>query len=93
MKRLLMILILFVGLGHFANASVYIQYTNKDSKSYKFDVKIAGVITTVEFQANRTSSVTIDGSVTECIVFSQCGEIRLNNNVQITISNGCISIN
>lgn len=93
MKRILLILILFVGLSPIADASVYIQYTNKDSKSYKFDVKIAGVITTVEFQANRTSSVTIEGSVTECIVFSQCGEIKLSNNTHITILNGCISIN
>jgi hypothetical protein len=73
-------------------ASVYIQYYNKDSKTYTFDVKIAGTMTKVEFGGSRTSSVTIQGGSSECIIYTSCGEVKLSNNVKITISNGCITI-
>lgn len=75
-----------------AKASVYIQYYNKDSKTYTFEVKIAGTMTKVEFGGSRTSSVTIQGGASECVVYTPCGEVKLTNNVKITISNGCITI-
>lgn len=76
-----------------AEASVYIQYYNKDSKTYTFDVKIAGTSTKVEFGSSRTSSVTIQGGATECIIYTPCGEFKIHDNAKITISNGCITIN
>ena len=84
-----MLLFLFSGIAH---SSVYIKYYNADSKSYTFDVKIAGIMTKVEFGGSRTSSVTIQGGASECVVFGQCGEVRLPTDVKITIKNGCITI-
>lgn len=93
MKRQLVLLsfILLMFSGQ-SKASVYIQYYNKDSKSYTFEVKIAGTKTTVEFGGSRTSSVTIQGGSSECIVYTSCGEVKLTDNIKITISNGCITI-
>jgi hypothetical protein len=90
-KLILISFIFFIFAGQ-AKASVYIQYYNKDSKTYTFDVKIAGTTTKVEFGGSRTSSVTIQGGSSECIIYTSCGEVKLSNNVKITISNGCITI-
>ena len=87
-----MILGLLLLLTGVARSSVYIKYHNADSKTYKFEVKIAGTMTTVEFGGSRTSTVTIQGSSSDCIIYTPCGEVRLSNNVSITIKNGCISI-
>lgn len=94
MKRTLFFLLtlLFIG-GGIARSSVYIQYYNNDSKTYTWEVKIAGTMTKVEFGGSRTSTVTIQGGASECIIFTNCGEIKILNNAKITIKNGCISIN
>ena len=84
-----MLLFLFSGIAH---SSVYIKYYNADSKTYTFEVKIAGTMTTVEFGSSRTSTVTIQGGASECTVYTPCGDIRLSNDVKITIRNGCITI-
>lgn len=91
-KHILILSLFFFLLSGVTRASVYIKYYNADSKTYKFDVKIAGTKTTVEFGASRTSSVTIQGGSTECIVYTSCGEIKLVTDVKITIKNGCITI-
>lgn len=87
---ILSFLLLF--LSGFANASVTIRYYNQDSKAHTFDVKIAGSMTTVEFGGNRTSTVTIQGGASDCIIYTSCGEIRISNDAHITIKNGCITI-
>lgn len=93
MKKRLLIFVFILGLiSSSANASVFIQYHNKDSKSYTFEVKIAGVMTKVEFGGNRTSSVTIQGADRDCVIYTPCGEVRLVDNVKITISGGCIVV-
>ncbi|MBK7129208.1 MAG: hypothetical protein IPM74_08175 [Crocinitomicaceae bacterium] len=87
--------VLFTGFLFFCSnafSNVYIRYSNQDSKTYTWDVKIAGVMTKVEFGGNRTSTVTVQGSASECTVFSACGDVRLTNDVKITIKNGCIVI-
>lgn len=82
-------LFLFVQL---ANAAVTIRYYNKDSKTHKFDVKIAGSSKTVEFGSSRTSSVTIQGGSEECVISTDCGDIKVKQGDRITIKDGCISI-
>jgi hypothetical protein len=92
MKKQIVILGLLLLLSGIARSTVYIRYYNADSKTYKFEVKIAGTMTTVEFGGSRTSTVTIQGGSSECIVYTPCGEVKLTNDVKISIKNGCISI-
>lgn len=91
-KQMLILAVLLFLVSGIARSSVYIQYYNADSKTYTWDVKIAGTMTKVEFGGSRTSTVTIQGGSSDCIVFTPCGEIKLTNNVKITIRNGCITI-
>lgn len=93
MKRnvFLSVLMLFIFSG-IARSSVYIKYYNADSKTYTWDVKIAGVMTKVEFGGSRTSSVTIQGGSSDCIIYTPCGEFKVSNDMKITIKNGCISV-
>ncbi|MBK9191937.1 MAG: hypothetical protein IPM77_10715 [Crocinitomicaceae bacterium] len=93
MKRnvFLAVLMLFLFSG-VARSSVYIKYYNGDSKTYTWDVKIAGVMTKVEFGGSRTSSVTIQGGSSDCIIYTPCGEFKVSNDMKITIKNGCISV-
>lgn len=76
-----------------ANASVYLRYYNKDSKTYKFEVKIAGSTKTVEFGSSRTSSVTIQGGSEKAEIKTECGWITVSDDDRIEIKDGCISIN
>jgi len=94
MKRKILILLtallVFVQLAH---AAVTIRYQNKDSETYKFDVKIAGSSKTVEFESSKTASVTIQGGDDECIIFTDdCGEIKVESGDTIIIKDGCITI-
>ena len=91
-KHMLLLAVLLFFVSGIARSSVYIKYYNADSKTYTWDVKIAGTMTKVEFGASRTSTVTIQGGSSDCIIYTPCGEVKLSNDVKITIKNGCISI-
>ena len=91
-KQILILIFVLTAFSQQAFSSVYIKYFNQDSKTYTFEVKIAGSMTKVEFGSSRTSSVTIQGGSSECIIYTPCGEIKLSSDVKITIKNGCISI-
>ena len=93
MKKQILLLAVFLFLfTEIAQASVYIKYYNTDSKTYTWEVKIAGTMTKVEFGGSRTSTVTIQGGSSECIIYTPCGEVKLSTDVKITIKNGCIII-
>ncbi|MBI3135344.1 MAG: hypothetical protein HYZ14_11775 [Bacteroidetes bacterium] len=91
-KQMLLLAVLLFLVSGIARSSVYIKYYNTDSKTYTWDVKIAGTMTKVEFGGSRTSTVTIQGGASDCIIYTPCGEIKLTNDVKITIKNGCITI-
>lgn len=76
----------------FAKASVYIRYYNKDSKTYKFEVKIGGSTRTVEFGSSRTASTTIQGGGSDCEIKTECGWVKIDNNSKIEIKDGCITV-
>ena len=93
MKRkilLLLSVVLFVGMS--ASAKVYIKYVNLDQSSYIFDVMIGGKKTKVEFGSNRTTSVMIKGSETNCTILTPCGEVSISNGSKIVIEDGCIKL-
>ncbi len=74
------------------HASVYLRYYNKDSKTYKFEVKIAGSTKTVEFGSSKTSSVTIQGGSEKAEIKTECGWVTVNDDDKIEIKDGCITI-
>lgn len=73
-------------------AAVTIRYYNKDSESYTFKVKMDGSTKTVVFDASKTSSVTIQGGATECVISCACGDVKVKSGDQIEISKGCIKV-
>lgn len=90
--RTIIVSILFLFIQLVASANVQIRYFNMDQTTYQFEVKIGNKTTTVEFGANRTTSLTIPGHASECTVHTSCGDVVLKNGSQITILNGCIKV-
>lgn len=71
-------------------ASAYsVRYYNKDSKSYKMDVRVNGSTKTIEFKAS-TASVSTSSDKIE--IKTECGWIEVKNGSKIYIKNGCITI-
>lgn len=85
----LAITMLFAGI---LDASIHIEYYNKDSKDYEFNVKTCGSSTTVEFDHSRTSSVTIQSGCNEAVISTSCGKVTVKDGDKVVISNGCIKI-
>ncbi|UXX77718.1 hypothetical protein N7E81_10090 [Reichenbachiella carrageenanivorans] len=79
-------------LAYTAQAAVSIRYYNKDSKDWKFDVKIGGSSSTVTFDGSRTSSITIQGGSDKAEIKTECGWVTLSNNSKIEIKDGCITV-
>lgn len=90
MKKLALTSLAVVALLASSFSAVTIRYYNKDSKSHTFKVKIDGSSKEVTFDASKTSSVTIQGGATECVVSSSCGDITLKSGDSIEIKDGCI---
>lgn len=74
------------------NAGVYIKYYNKDSKTWKFEVKIGGSTRTVEFGSSRSAAVTIQGGGDSAEIKTECGWVKIDTNSKIEIKDGCIKI-
>lgn len=73
-------------------AAVTLRYENKDSKTHKMEVKISGSKKTVEFGSSRTSSVTIQGGSSECVIKTSCGEVKVKSGDRVIIKDGCIKV-
>lgn len=71
--------------------SVYIQYYNKDSKSYEFQAKCSGSTYKVVFDASKTSASTIQGSG-PCVIETNYGKVELKDGNKIEIKDGKIEI-
>jgi len=72
-------------------AAVSVRYQNKDSKSHTFKVKIEGRTTEVTFDKG-TSNVTIQGNAKECIIYCECGEVKVKAGDELEIKDGCIKV-
>ena len=78
---------------HRAFAAVTIRYYNKDSKSYTMKVSMDGSSKEVKFDASKTSSVTIQGSGSKCVIETDCGKVEIKDGANIEIKDGCIKVN
>lgn len=75
-----------------AEAAVTIRYYNKDSTTWKFEVKISGSSKTVEFGSSKTSSVTIQGGSDKAEIKTECGWVTIETGSSIEIKDGCITV-
>ena len=74
-------------------ASAYsVRYYNKDSKSYKMDVKVNGSTKTIDFKSSTTSTASVSTSSDKIEIKTNCGWIEVKNGSKISIKNGCITI-
>ena len=92
MKKIIALTLLAFFSVQMASASVYLKYYNKDSKTYTFEVKIAGSTKKVEFGSSRTAAVTIQGGSEIAEIKTSCGWQKVNDDDKIVIKNGCITI-
>jgi hypothetical protein len=73
-------------------AGVTLRYHNDDSADYKFDVKISGSSTTVEFGHSRTASVTIQGGGSTAEIMTSSGTVTVKDGNTVEIKNGKIEV-
>jgi hypothetical protein len=73
-------------------ASVYLRYHNDDSVDYKFDVKISGSSTTVEFDHSRTASVTIQGGGSTAEISTPSGKVTVKDGDTVEIKGGKVVV-
>lgn len=73
-------------------ASVYLRYHNDDSADYKFDVKISGSSTTVEFDHSRTASVTIQGGGSTAEIMTPSGKVTVKDGDTVEIKGGKVEV-
>jgi hypothetical protein len=78
---------------HRAFAAVTIRYYNKDSQTHTMKVSMDGSTKEVKFDGSKTSSVTIQGSGTKCVIETSCGKVEVKDGANIEIKNGCITVN
>lgn len=87
------LIMLFLAISFIADAAVSLRYQNKDSEEHVFDVKIGGSSTTVKFAKSGTGSITIQGGSEEAEIKTDCGWVKVSDDDNITIKDGCITIN
>lgn len=88
-KKIILILSFVISISIYA--SVTVEYHNKDSKSYTFDVKCSGSSYKVVFDSSKTSTTTIQGSA-PCIVETSHGKVELKGGEKIELKDGKILI-
>lgn len=93
MKKIVLCTALVACMVSTAFSAVTIRYYNKDSKAHTMAVKMDGSQKTVTFDASKTASVTIQGGGTSCIIETSCGRVEVKDGANITIKDGCISVN
>ncbi len=69
-----------------------VRYCNKDSKTYKLEVKINGESRTIEFRSSTTgtANVSLDGDKIE--IKTECGWITVQDGDKVIIKDGCFTI-
>ena len=84
--------IAFIGIAVPSFAGVSLRYHNADSADYKFDVKISGSSTTVEFDHSRTASVTIQGGGSTAEISTPSGKVTVKDGDTVEIKGGKVEV-
>lgn len=89
-KTLLTVAVFFVA----TFVSAYsVPYSNKDSKTYTFKVKINGSEREITFKGSTTGSAHCPPMADVAEIQSGCGWVKVKNGQKITIKDGCITVN
>ena len=91
-KKLFLIAAVMTVFAGMLQASVTIRYYNRDSKTHVMNVKISGSSKTVEFGSSRTSTVTVQGGGSECVIESAGGKVTVKDGANIEIKDGKITV-
>lgn len=91
MKKLILTAVVAV-MASQAFCAVTIRYENRDSKKVTMKGRMDGSDKEVTFE-NATSSVTIQGSGTKCMIETKCGKVEVKDGDHIIIKDGCIKMN
>ncbi len=86
-----MIMMLFVMITQIASA-FSVRYYNKDSKTYKWEVKINGNTRTIEFRSSTTGTASVSLSGDEIEIKTECGWVTVEDGDKVIIKDGCITI-
>ncbi|MBD2214716.1 hypothetical protein [Nostoc linckia] len=73
-------------------ASVYIQYSNKDSDKHVMKVQMDGSTKEVTFNGRTTGAATIQGSGRSAVIETSCGKVEVKDDSKIEIKDGCIKV-
>jgi hypothetical protein len=92
MKKFALILVAIAFTSSTLFAYVTINYYNKDSKQYKWKVTMDGNTKEIIFDGSKTSTVTVQGSGTSCVIETSCGKVTIKDRMKIEIKDGCIKI-
>lgn len=92
MKAKLMFLTLaLMCISTFASA-FSVPYSNKDSKTYTFEVKINGSVREITFKASTTGTANCPPMADDCEIKSSCGWVKVKNGQKVVIKDGCLKI-
>lgn len=70
-----------------------VRYHNKDSKDHTMEVRSNGSTQKIVFNSSRTSSATAQTTAKEVEIKTACGWVKVKDGANITIKDGCITIN
>lgn len=87
----MMIMLLFVMITQIASA-FSVRYYNKDSKTYKWEVKINGNIRSIEFRSSTTGTASVSLSGDKIEIKTDCGWVTVQDGDKVVIKDGCITI-
>jgi len=89
MKKLITITMLI------ASTTVYsfsVSYSNKDSKSYKMDVKLNGTTRPIEFKSGTNGTASVSMSASNVEIKSSCGWTKVDDGDKVFIKGGCLKV-
>ncbi len=69
-----------------------VPYYNKDSKTYKFEVKINGSIREIEFRGSTSGTAHCPPTADIAEIKSECGWVKVKNGQKVVIKNGCLTV-
>ena len=72
--------------------AVTIRYYNKDSQSHTMKVSMDGNSKEVQFDGSKSSSVTVQGSGSSCVIESKCGKVEVRDGQNVEIKDGCVKL-
>lgn len=69
-----------------------VPYSNKDSKTYKWEVKLNGTTRTIEFKSGTSGTASIGMSASKVEIKTECGWVKVEDGDKVIIKDGCLKI-